>query len=142
MFDPWVGKLPWRRERLPTPVAKSQTRPSDFHFTSLHIVENTPSFSETDFSPHYLLGTSHLSPPNSSGCAGTPLSRSHCSVDKLCPTLLDPMDCSTPGFPVLHHLPELAQTHVHSVGDAIQTSCPVSSPSLLAFNLLQHQGLF
>ena len=113
MFDPWVGKLPWRRERLPTPVAKSQTRLSDFHFTSLHIVENTPSFSETDFSPHYLLGTSHLSPPNSSGCAGTPLSRSHCSVDKLCPTLLDPMDCSTPGFPVLRYLPELPQTHVH-----------------------------
>ena len=43
-------------------VAKSQIRLSDFHFTSLHIVENIPSFSETDFSPHYLLGASHLSP--------------------------------------------------------------------------------
>ena len=58
------------------------------------------------------------------------------------PTLLDPMDCSTPGLPVLHHLPELAQTHVHWVGDAIQPSHPLSSPSPLSFNLSQHQGLF
>ena len=49
----------------------------------------------------------------------------HCLVSKSRPTLCDPMDYSTPGFPVLHHLPELAQTHVHWVGDAIQPSCPV-----------------
>ena len=54
----------------------------------------------------------------------------------------DPMDCSTPGFPVLHHLPELAQTHVHSVSDAIQPSHPLLSPSLPTFNHSQHQGLF
>jgi len=48
---------------------------------------------------------------------------------------------STPGFPVLHHLPELAQTHVHRVGDAIQPSHTLSSPSPLTFNLSQHQGL-
>ena len=52
------------------------------------------------------------------------------------------LDCSTPGFPVLHHLPELVQTHVHRVGDAIQQSHPLSSPSPPAFNLSQHQGLF
>ena len=52
------------------------------------------------------------------------------------------MDCSILGFPVLHHLQELAQTHVHSVGDAIQPSHPLSSPSLPAFNLSQHHGLF
>ena len=52
------------------------------------------------------------------------------------------MDCSTPGFPVHHHLPELAQTHVHRVGDVIQPSHPQSSPSPPAFNLSQHQGLF
>ena len=52
------------------------------------------------------------------------------------------MDCSMPGFPVLHHLPELAQTHVHGVGDAIQPSHPLSCPSPPAFNLSQHQGLF
>ena len=51
------------------------------------------------------------------------------------------MDCSTLGFPVLHHLPEFAQTHVHWVGDAIQPSQPLSSPSP-AFNLSQYQGLF
>ena len=57
------------------------------------------------------------------------------------PTLCNPMDCSMPGFPVLHHLPELTQTHVHRVGDAIQPSHPLLSPSPPAFNLFQHQGL-
>ena len=52
------------------------------------------------------------------------------------------MDCSTPGFLVHHQLPGLTQTHVHRVGDAIQPSHPLSSPSPLAFNLSQHQGLF
>ena len=56
-------------------------------------------------------------------------------------TLRDPMDCSTPGFPVLHHLLELAQTHLHQVSDVIQPCHPLSSPSP-AFNLSQHQGLF
>ena len=51
------------------------------------------------------------------------------------------MDCSTPGFPVLHHFLELAQTHVHQVSDAIQSFHPLSSPSPPAFNLSQHQGL-
>ena len=56
--------------------------------------------------------------------------------------LCDPMDCSTPDFPVLYHLLEFAQTHVHWVSDAIQPSHPLSSPSLPAFNLSQHQGFF
>ena len=56
--------------------------------------------------------------------------------------LFDPMDCSMPGFPVLHHLLELAQTHVHWVGDTTQPFHPLSSPSLPAFDLAQHQGLF
>ena len=64
------------------------------------------------------------------------------SVAQLCPTLWDPMDCSMPGFPVHHQLPELSQTHVHRVGDAIQPSHPLLSPSPPAFNLSQHQGLF
>ena len=64
------------------------------------------------------------------------------SVTQLCPTLCDPMDCSTPGLPVHHQLPEFTQTHVRWVGDAIQPSHPLSSPSLPAFNLSQHQGLF
>ena len=65
-----------------------------------------------------------------------------CSVAQLCLTLCNSMDCSTPGFSVLHHLPELAQTHVHRVGDAIQPSHPLSFPSPPAFSLSQHQGLF
>ena len=54
----------------------------------------------------------------------------------------DPMNCSTLGLPVHHQLPESIQTHVHWVGDAIQPSHPLSSPSPPAFNHSQHQGLF
>ena len=57
-------------------------------------------------------------------------------------TICDPMDCSIPGFPVHHQLLKLAQTHVHRVGDALQSSHPLLPPSPLAFNLTQHQGLF
>ena len=64
------------------------------------------------------------------------------AVLKLCPTYCDPLDCSSPGFTVLHHLLELAQTHIHSFGDAIQSSCPLLPPSAPAFNLSQHQGVF
>ena len=63
------------------------------------------------------------------------------SVTQSCPTLCGPMDCSTPGLPVHHQLPELTRSHVHQVGDAIQPSHPLSSPSPPAFNLSQHQGL-
>ena len=64
------------------------------------------------------------------------------SVAQSCPTLCNPMDCSTPVFPVHHQLLEFAQTHVHRVSDAIQPSHPLSSPSPPAFNLSQHQSLF
>ena len=64
------------------------------------------------------------------------------SVAQSCPTLCNPMDCSTPGFPVHHQLPEPTQTHVHRVSDAVQPSHPLSSSSLPAFNLSQHQRLF
>ena len=63
------------------------------------------------------------------------------SVAQSCPTLCDPMNCSTPGLPVHHQLLEFIQTHVHGVGDAIQPSHPLSSPSP-TLNLSQHQGLF
>ena len=64
------------------------------------------------------------------------------SVTQSCLTLYDPMDCSTQGLPVHHQLPESTQTHVHRIGDAIQPSHPLSSPSPPAFNPSQHQGLF
>ena len=63
-----------------------------------------------------------------------------CSVAQSCLTLCNPMDCSTPGFPVPHHLPEFAQTHVHWVSDATQPSHPLLSPSPPTFNLSRHQG--
>ena len=65
-----------------------------------------------------------------------------CSVARLSPTLCDLMDCSMPGFPVLHHLLELAQTHVHWAGDAIQPSHPLLGPTLPAFSISQHQDFF
>ena len=65
-----------------------------------------------------------------------------CSVTHLCPTLCDLMDCSTPHFPVLHYLPEFAQTRVHWISDAIQPSHPLSPPFPPALSLSQHQGLF
>ena len=64
------------------------------------------------------------------------------SVTQSCPTLCDPIDCSMPGFPVLHYLPESTKTHVHWVVDAIQPSHPLLSPSPPTFNFSQHQGLF
>ena len=63
------------------------------------------------------------------------------SVTQSCPTLCDPVNQSTPGLPVHHQLPESTQTHAHWVGDAIQPSHPLSSPSPPALNLSQHQGL-
>ena len=64
------------------------------------------------------------------------------SVTQSCPTLCDPMNRSMPGLPVHHQLPESTQTHVHWVGDAIQPSHPLPSPSPPALNLSQHQALF
>ena len=64
-----------------------------------------------------------------------------CSATKLCPALCDPMDGSTPGFPVLHYLPEFAQIHVHWIGDALQPSPPLPPP-FLVFSLSQHEGVF
>ena len=64
------------------------------------------------------------------------------SVAQSCLTLCNPMDCSTPDFPVHHQLLELTQTHVHRVSDAIQPSHPLSSPSLPSFSLFQCQDIF
>ena len=67
---------------------------------------------------------------------------SRCSVTQSCQTLCDPMDYSMPGFPVLPHLQEFAQTHVHSIGNTNQPSHPLSPPSPPALNLSQNQSLF
>ena len=65
-----------------------------------------------------------------------------CSVTKLCQILCDPMDCSTPGLPVPHHLLEFVQVHVHWLSDTVQPSHPLSSPFPPTLNLSQHLGLF
>ena len=65
-----------------------------------------------------------------------------CSVAKSCPTLCDPMDASTPDFPVLHYLPEFIQIHVHWVSDAILPSHPLPPSSPFAFSYCHHQSLF
>ena len=85
---------------------------------------------------------STLGSERSSGIGnGNILQNQFSSVAQSCLTLCDPMNHSTPGLPVHHHLPEFTQTHVHRVGDAIQPSHPLSSPSLV-FSPSQHQGLF
>ena len=77
--------------------------------------------------------------------SGLRVSAPYCALSQFiqsCPTLCNPMDCSIPGFPVHHQLLEPAQTRVHQVGDAIQPSHLLSSPSPAAFSLSQHQGFF
>ena len=64
------------------------------------------------------------------------------SVAQSCPTLCNPMNCSRPGLPIHHQLPEFTQTHIHRVSDVIQPSHPLSSPSPPAPNPFQHQSLF
>ena len=65
-----------------------------------------------------------------------------CSVAKSCPTLWDSVNCSTPGLPALHHLPEFAQTHAHWVGDAIQPSHPLFTPFSSCLQSLPASGSF
>ena len=75
-------------------------------------------------------------------CKRVKISVQFSSVTQSCLTLCNPMNRSTPGLPVHHQFPEFTQTHVHRVGNAIQPSHPLSSPSPLAPNPSQHQGLF
>ena len=86
-------------------------------------------------------GTGPTSPALAVGFFTTEPPVQFSSVTQSCLTLCDPRNCSTQGFPVHHQLPELSQTHVHPIGDAIQPSHPLLSPSPPAFSLSQHQGL-
>ena len=84
---------------------------------------------------HWCLPSSRLNPHTASTCC------CGCSVTESRPTLCDPMDCSTPGFPVLYYVQEFAQTHVHSVSDAIRPSHSLPPLFLHTFNFSQYQGL-
>ena len=141
---PWLGRTPGEGKGYPLQcsglensmdyivygITKSQTRLSTFHFISFSILSSRVIHVIACIKMSFLLWLNNI-----------PL-YCYCSVAKLYPTLCNPMDCSMPVFPVLHYLPEFAQTHVHCVDDAIQSSHPLSSPFPPALSLSQHQDLF
>ena len=130
MSETWVWSLglqiPWRRERLPTPVFW----PGEFY--GLY----SPWVCKESDMTEWLSLSQWISTIDSIQyfCC--------CCVAESCPTICDPRESSMPAFPVLHHLLEFAQTHVHQISDAIQPSYPLSSPFPPAFNLSQHEHLF
>ena len=147
----------WRRKWQPTPVFL----PGKFHgqrnlagyspwghkesATTEHISTNYSSLSlPYVYAACHILGTAAVFIIyfyiDDSVERGRPFQLS--SVTQSCPTLCNPMNCSTPGLPVYHQLLEFTQTHVHRVGDAIQPSHPLSSPSSPAPNPSQHQSFF
>ena len=131
-----VGCSPWGRTESDTTEATWQQLGSSSDVSKKWLPAVCPSKS----GPCFL----HLPIPRAQTKTGVQqvLSQSVSSVAQLCLTLCDPVDCSTPGLPAHHQIPESTQTHVHRVGDAIQPSHPLSSPSPPTFNLFQHQGLF
>ena len=119
-FDPWVGKIPWGDHGNPLQYSCLENPMDRGAWQAIvHRVAKSWTRLKRLSSSTYQFS----------------------SVTQSRPTLCYPMDWSTPGFPVHHQLPELTQTHVHRVNDAIQPSHPLSSPSP-TFNLSQHQGLF
>ena len=132
----WATELNWTSRNLRilwTPSPSMDTH-YDLLYTCFFI---TILFLQWTFTLHFLFFLSFFSPflPFFLFC--------FIAVQSLCRVwLCDPVDCSTPGFPDLHHLLEFAQTHVHWFGDSIQPSHSLSSPSPTALNLSQHQGLF
>ena len=120
MFDPLVGKIPWRQYWQPTPVFL----PGKSHEQRILASYNLWGHKELDMTKR-LTNTHQFS-----------------SVAQSCPTLCDPMNCSTPGLPVHHQFLEFTQIHIHRVSDAIQPSHLLSSPSPPAPKPSQHQSLF
>ena len=115
----------------------------DFHWPMIGLDGSSPSPASNIWVPAALLP--HLTPESPLGSNSWIKPDKDCCcclVAQSCLTLCDPMNRSTPGFLVLRHLQKFAQTHVHWIGDAIQPSHPLSSPSPPALNLSQHQGLF
>ena len=109
--------------------------------SSFSIIPSFWAYGKIKLSLGLILNQCHMT--RSGHCISGKKDRFHfSSVAQWCRTLCNPMDCSMPGFPVHHRLPELAQTHVHQVGDAIQPSQPLSSPSPPAFNLFLASGSF
>ena len=133
-FDPWVRKIPLSRKWQHTPVyllGKSHGQRSLVGYSPWGQKESHTTEAPEHMGMHELKHSYKL-------LSSVQLS----SVAQSCPTLCDPVNHSTPGLPVHHQLPEFTQTHAHRVGDAIQPSHPLSSPSPPAPNPSQHQSLF
>ena len=135
LFLPWTFALLWLLLRRLLPMNSGH-----FHYLTCQMKTRTPygqtltngrQWKQTHKIPLHLLFFVHLG-----------ASVQFSSVAQSCPTLCDPMNCSTPGLPVHHQLPEFTQTHVHRVSDAIQPFHPLWSPSAPAPNPSQHQSLF
>ena len=123
-FNPWVGKIPWRRAWQPTPVLL----PGEFHGRR----------SLADYRLWGHKGSDTTKQPITALLSSVQFS----SVAQSCPTLCNPRNRSMPGLPVHHQRPEFTQTHIHRLSDATQPSHPLSSPSPTAPNPSQHQSLF
>ena len=146
-----LGVLMWIQRTIP--LLHCYTGSSDVKYRGLFIptvfwiqmVENIfkkhPTCRMCSFKSQWVLVKLQVSPQKNIWLFGQITEVTDCySVAKSYPILCDPMDCSTPGFPVLHYLLELGQTHVHWLSDAIQPSYPLSPPSPPALDLSQHQG--
>ena len=154
MWETWVQSLGWEDPLEKGTATHSSYWPGEFHGLygpwgckesglperlSLWLNRIVPSPC-TSFSCHRIVSKGYLFLPFYPLLSQKQyLSR---SVAKLCLTPCGPMNCSTPSFPVLHHLPEFAQIHLHWVTDAIQPSHPLLLPFPPALNLSHHQGLF
>ena len=138
-FSPWVGKTAWRRKWQPSLVFL----PGEFH-GQRSLVGNSPWDQKESDKTEQLNMHTHITHTHTHThiISYYSVSVQLSSVVQSCLTLCNPMNCSMPGLPVHHQLPESTQTHVHWVGDAIQPSHPLSSPSPPAPNPSQHQGLF
>ena len=139
----WLSVCSWERTRVPINFSQEMSKQTAWRclraetspvlcITALALActrgrllrDRSGVFRSPQMKPQYGLHCHLQSAPQ-------PLGSFYCSITKSCPTLCNPMDCSTPGFPVLHYVPEFAQIHVHRVRDAIQPSHPLSPPSLL-----------
>ena len=151
-LDPWVRKIPWRRAWQPTPCLQNPMERGAWR-TIVHAQGQTWLKQLCRNTKCPVQDPAHR---DSVSISSPSLRRKDCreiqemgllpeaqsSVTQSCPTLCHPMNRSMPGLPVHHKLPEFTQTRVHRVGDAIQLSHPLSSPSPPAPNPSQHQGLF
>ena len=111
-------------------------------FTISYLIVSAPSSKNSAKRPWIVNSIRTRKVRLKSNCRLPNITEFYCLVTQLHPTLCNPMDCSTPSFPVLHHLPEFAHIHIHWVSDAIQPSHALLSPSPPVLNLSQCQGLF